>query len=235
MPTIFTNPPSGRALMPYSVSPRWNDHSVGPNPTKNLVALKSNALATRKWPASWTMTTIRMAVTKYQIPIGLASSLHARLQCAMARKPVVRLRTRPAVDLQHRVEVDGGHGLVRVEHIVDEHRDLGEPQAAAKKGADRHLVGGVHGRGEAAASASRIVGEGHAGKAVGIDGLEGECSHAAEVDGSTEGLHAIGSPEGGLDRQTHVGNGRLHHYRAVDELDHPVHHALGCTTTRIES
>ncbi len=34
IPTILTNPPTGRALMPYSVSPRQVDHSVGPNPMK---------------------------------------------------------------------------------------------------------------------------------------------------------------------------------------------------------
>ncbi len=34
IPTIFTKPPRGSALTPYSVSPRRNDHSVGPKPTK---------------------------------------------------------------------------------------------------------------------------------------------------------------------------------------------------------
>ena len=34
MPTILTNPPSGSALMPYSVSPRQVDQIVGPKPTK---------------------------------------------------------------------------------------------------------------------------------------------------------------------------------------------------------
>ena len=35
MPVILTNPPSGRAFTPYSVSPRLLDHSVVPKPTKN--------------------------------------------------------------------------------------------------------------------------------------------------------------------------------------------------------
>src|SRR5438094_959908 len=55
IPTILTNPPIGKALMPYSVSgrvsrapvgpttvstrPRRVDHTVGPNPMKNLDAL----------------------------------------------------------------------------------------------------------------------------------------------------------------------------------------------------
>ena len=34
MPTILTNPPKGRALIPYSVSPRQVDQIVGPKPTK---------------------------------------------------------------------------------------------------------------------------------------------------------------------------------------------------------
>ena len=34
MPEIDTNPPNGSALMPYSVSPRFVDHSVGPKPMK---------------------------------------------------------------------------------------------------------------------------------------------------------------------------------------------------------
>ncbi len=38
MPTILTKPPAGMALTPYSVSPRWRDHRVGPKPTKNCVA-----------------------------------------------------------------------------------------------------------------------------------------------------------------------------------------------------
>ena len=34
MPTILTKPPSGSALIPYSVSPRQVDQIVGPKPTK---------------------------------------------------------------------------------------------------------------------------------------------------------------------------------------------------------
>ncbi len=38
IPTIFTKPPAGMALTPYSVSPRWRDQIVGPKPQKNWVA-----------------------------------------------------------------------------------------------------------------------------------------------------------------------------------------------------
>ena len=34
IPTILTKPPSGSALIPYSVSPRQVDQIVGPKPTK---------------------------------------------------------------------------------------------------------------------------------------------------------------------------------------------------------
>ena len=42
---ILTKPPSGTALMPYSVSPFCLDHRVGPNPAKNWVAFMPNLLA----------------------------------------------------------------------------------------------------------------------------------------------------------------------------------------------
>jgi hypothetical protein len=34
MPPSVTKPPSGIALMPYSVSPRLREKTVGPKPTK---------------------------------------------------------------------------------------------------------------------------------------------------------------------------------------------------------
>src|SRR3989440_6105324 len=45
IPTIFTKPPSGMALRPYSVSPRWKDHRVGPKPAKYRVTFIPNRLA----------------------------------------------------------------------------------------------------------------------------------------------------------------------------------------------
>src|SRR5215475_10117799 len=52
IPTIFTNPPAGMAFSPYSVSPRRNENSVGPNPMKYCVAFIPNALAVSRWPNS---------------------------------------------------------------------------------------------------------------------------------------------------------------------------------------
>ncbi len=48
IPTIFTNPPSGSALTPYSVSPRIRDQTVCPKPTKNCVTFMWNFLAVTK-------------------------------------------------------------------------------------------------------------------------------------------------------------------------------------------
>ncbi len=45
IPTMRTKPPSGTALIPYSVSPRRVDHRVLPNPTMNSVHLMPNILA----------------------------------------------------------------------------------------------------------------------------------------------------------------------------------------------
>jgi hypothetical protein len=52
MPTSLTNPPSGNAFTPYSVSPRLVDHTVLPNPTKYCVTLTPNFLAGHMCPTS---------------------------------------------------------------------------------------------------------------------------------------------------------------------------------------
>ena len=64
MPTIFTNPPAGMALTPYSVSPFVRDQSVGPKPRKNWVAFMPNFLAVAKWPNSCSMTETDSATMK---------------------------------------------------------------------------------------------------------------------------------------------------------------------------
>ena len=52
MPIIRMYPPSGIALTPYSVSPRWRDQSVGPKPTMYWVTFTPNLLAGTMWPIS---------------------------------------------------------------------------------------------------------------------------------------------------------------------------------------
>src|SRR3954467_3980797 len=53
MPTMRMYPPSGTALMPYSVSPRRRDQTVGPKPTMNWGTRMPNFRAQKKWPNSW--------------------------------------------------------------------------------------------------------------------------------------------------------------------------------------
>ena len=75
IPTILTNPPSGMALMPYSVSPRRNDHRVGPKPTKYRVAFILNNLAVPRCPASWRLMEIRMPSANSATPTAFSISL----------------------------------------------------------------------------------------------------------------------------------------------------------------
>src|SRR5919205_4277637 len=53
MPTMRMYPPSGMALMPYSVSPFVRENTVGPNPTMNCGTRMPNFRAHMKWPYSW--------------------------------------------------------------------------------------------------------------------------------------------------------------------------------------
>ena len=49
--------------MPYSVSPRRNDHRRGPKPTKYSVTFMPPRLAATKWPSSWSMTMTMIEAT----------------------------------------------------------------------------------------------------------------------------------------------------------------------------
>ena len=85
MPVIRTNAPNGRALTPYSVSPRVVDHRVGPKPTKNWVAFMPNFLAVRKCPASCKITEMRMPTTNRTMPKAKA------MLCRASRKSATRI------------------------------------------------------------------------------------------------------------------------------------------------
>ena len=69
IPMILTKPPNGRALIPYSVSPRQVDHRVGPKPTKNLVTFMPNFFAVTKCPVSCSITEKSRATMKMTQPI----------------------------------------------------------------------------------------------------------------------------------------------------------------------
>ena len=90
---ILTKPPNGRALIPYSVSPRQVDQMVGPKPTKNLVTFMPNFLAVAKCPASCNITEKSRATMKMTQPIrfipppfpqGLSSRARRRAQSSTA-------------------------------------------------------------------------------------------------------------------------------------------------------
>ena len=68
IPAMSTKPPSGSALIPYSVSPRLRDQTVLPKPTKNLMAFMPKALAVNRCPASCSMIEISSAITKISTP-----------------------------------------------------------------------------------------------------------------------------------------------------------------------
>src|SRR5215467_13986509 len=116
MPVILTNPPSGSAFTPYSVSPRRVDQIVVPKPTKNWVAFMPNAFAVAKCPASCSMTETSNATTKMSTPIRKLTA--ATLPPGEVRlwhagddwSPSARLRkltralARPAVSRQHVVQ-----------------------------------------------------------------------------------------------------------------------------------
>ena len=68
MPAIFTNPPRGSALIPYSVPPAFFDHRVGPKPMKYWETFTPNFLAGIIWPSSWIPTEISKPNTRKRIP-----------------------------------------------------------------------------------------------------------------------------------------------------------------------
>ena len=68
IPMILTKPPAGKALTPYSVSPRRNDQIVGPKPAKYCVAFMPKRLAVSRCPASCRQTDTKMPRAKIRTP-----------------------------------------------------------------------------------------------------------------------------------------------------------------------
>src|SRR5680860_1175550 len=140
------------ALMPYSVSPRVNDHTVGPNPRKNFVALKLNSFATSKCPVSCTITTTRMATMKSKTP-GFTWMF---LTCCRSYSPSSSLfhlcligsligarggphyllgsPPRPSVNLEHLIEIPGLGALVMRQDRLDCRHDARERDGPVEKG-----------------------------------------------------------------------------------------------------
>src|SRR5690606_26927677 len=103
IPTILTKPPTGSALIPYSVSPRRNDHRVGPNPTKYRVASMPNAFAVPRWPASWRQIDTTMPRANRTTPTAnsIGSATLQPLPSPAGRAVGSHLAGRPSGDLPH--------------------------------------------------------------------------------------------------------------------------------------
>ena len=71
MPAILQKPPKGRALMPYSVSPRRNDQMVGPKPRKKRSTFIPKNFAVAKCPPSCRKMASMRARTKSVMPSAL--------------------------------------------------------------------------------------------------------------------------------------------------------------------
>ena len=78
MPTSRTNPPSGIALMPYSVSPLVRDQTVGPKPTKYWLTRTPNFLAGIMCPSSCSPTETMMPSSRTSQPTTCGTMLTDR-------------------------------------------------------------------------------------------------------------------------------------------------------------
>src|ERR1700746_1777592 len=178
MPTIFTNPPAGMALTPYSVSPLVRDHSVGPKPRKNWVAFMPNFLAVAKWPNSCSMTETDSATMKMIQP---TSTLIRRRLPPAARYPVSPLsgefsrpRSCPAIGVEHVFQANfpvAGAVMLRdyPHHGV---HDPGEGQHAGQEGGHALLVGRVVDRRAGPPGPPRLPGQRDRGNVVLVERLE---------------------------------------------------------------
>src|SRR3954467_414689 len=126
--------------MPYSVSPRRNDATVGPKPTMNCGTRMPNRRAQMKCPNSWKPiensrpnAKAAMPKTVRRTPLRSASGDDAP---GVLPGPLLRG--------QHILDA-GGCAEVRrvVEGTRDEVHDAPERQPTRHEGSDRLLVGGV--------------------------------------------------------------------------------------------
>src|SRR3954447_9907656 len=136
------------ALMPYSVSPRFRENTVGPKPTMNCGTRMPNLRAQKKCPNSWnpmenSRPTAKATIprTVSRIPLSSASG-----DDAPGVLPGPLLRRQDVLDA-------GGGAEVRrvVEGTRDEVHDAAERQPTRHERGDGLLVGRVVQRGDDAA------------------------------------------------------------------------------------
>ncbi len=69
MPAMSQKPPSGIHFRPYSVSPRRQENTVGPKPTKYRRTFMPKAFAVTMWPASCSATETQIPSAKSTTPM----------------------------------------------------------------------------------------------------------------------------------------------------------------------
>src|SRR5215203_7060640 len=156
------------ALMPYSVSPRRREKTVGPKPTMNCGTRMPYFRAHMKWPSSWNpieksrpIAKAAMPRTVSRIPLSSASG-----DDAPGVLPGPLLRGQHVLDA-------GGCAEVRrlVEGTRDELDDSWKRQATRHERGDGFLVGGVVDGGHHSPGRSGGPGEAHGREGVGVEGL----------------------------------------------------------------
>src|SRR6266511_1290775 len=134
IPAILQKPPSGSALIPYSVSPRLVDQRVLPKPRKKRSTFMPNSLAVAKWPPSWNRMASIKAKTNNRTPttlsIGSPGDGHVLDQ-------FTGQHAGPLLGREHGGEIQLGGLLVGVQDAGDDLRDAGEGQPAGQEHAHR--------------------------------------------------------------------------------------------------
>src|SRR5919206_216536 len=105
------------ALTPYSVSPRFVDHSRGPNPTKNSSTLKPKRFANAKCAASWIMITTISITTRATMPT--AADIRESMHDPLGVNDGVDLRV---LEIEQEPRLDDLEALVHERRGID--RDL---------------------------------------------------------------------------------------------------------------
>src|SRR5688572_32985358 len=128
------------ALMPYSVSPRRFDHTVGPKPTMNCGTRMPNRRAHMKWPSSWKPIEKSRPIAKATIP-----RVVRRIPLSSASgDDAPGVLPGPLLRGQH--VLDAG-GCAEVRRVVQSTRenvdDAPEREPTRYESGDRLLVGGV--------------------------------------------------------------------------------------------
>src|ERR1051326_5611714 len=140
-PAIFTYPPSGIALMQYSVPPRLTLTSFGPKPSENVSTRTPMRRAIRKCPSS--CTKISTPRTNRKARVLVTSSPGGSRRRLYPTRRARGVGSGPAVDLPHIVEAANVPvvGLLEdVHRVANDLRDGGEGKTLAEKRRHRHLV-----------------------------------------------------------------------------------------------